>query len=138
MTPNGSEVGETTSTNDSRLLRSGSLNSSHRRHGRMAGGARSNRLEIIRILATTLLPFNLHPFLLFNPLQLLTELAVCPDSIAVADKRERNQRDPQAEEGKETARPVYAESIEHGLRGEWEDGTEDASCAARGGLSACG
>lgn len=104
----------------------------------MAGGARCNRLEIIRIITKTFLPFNMHPFLLFNPLQLLAEFAVCPDSIAVSDKCERDKRDAQTEEGKETARPVYAESIEHRLRSERKDSTEDASGAAGGGLGACG
>lgn len=125
-------------TNDSRLLCSGSLDPSHSRHRRVAGIARSNRLEVIGIITEALLSFKVHPLLLFNPLQFLAELAVGSDSIAVPDERERDDRNTETEEGNKTARPVDTESIEHRLRGEREDGAEDASRTAGGRLSTRG
>lgn len=100
----------------------------------MAGIARSNRLEVIRIITEALFSFKMHPLLIFNPLQFLTELAVGPNSITVPDERERDDRDTETEEGDKTARPVDAESIEHRLRSEREDSAEDASRATGGRL----
>lgn len=81
------------SADDGRFLRSSSLDAGHGRHCRVAGIAGRNRFEIIRVVTKTLLPFDVHPLLLFDPLQFLAEFAVGSDSIAVADKRERNDRD---------------------------------------------
>lgn len=101
----------------------------------MAGTARGNRREVIRIITKTLFPFNVGFLLLFDPLQFLAELAVGSDSIAVPDERERDDGDAKTEEGNKAARPVHPESMEHGLCSKRKNSTEDTSRAAGGGLS---
>ena len=65
--------------------------------------------------------------LFFSLLQLLTPFAVVPDAVPVLDKNKRDPGHRQADEAKQTGRPMHAKIFVHWDRGERERCSEYAA-----------
>lgn len=98
---------------------------------------RRNLFQIMAVILSVFLSVKLHSLDLFDAFKLLTELAAGSDTITVTDKGEWDNGNTQAQKGYETARPVDAQSIEHGLCGKRENCSKNASRTARSRLCAC-